>query len=159
MARIADQANAQYQPDRPQAIAPLLADGLRATRALTERVRASSLPDPGKADVLFELGAKENQFEHALSDSLGLSLFAEAGPDKEPQRQGPFGLVRSVVHHRDTRPDVRRARGPAESEPGERECREHRTGRIGRKSLADCEQGSSSRKRWPHARWASFASR
>lgn len=91
MARIADQANAQYQPDRPQAIAPLLADGLRATRALLERVRSSSLPDPGKPDVLFELSAKENEFERALSASLGLSLFAESGPDKEPQRQGPFG--------------------------------------------------------------------
>ncbi len=90
MARIADQANAQYQPDHPQAIAPLLADGLRATRALMERVRASSLPDPGKPDVLFELSAKENQFERALSDSLGLSLFAEVSPEHEPQRQGPF---------------------------------------------------------------------
>ena len=91
MAHIADQANAQYQPDRPQAIAPLLADGLRATRALMERVRSSSLSDPGKADVLFELAEKENQFEHALIDSLGLSLFAESGPGREPQRQSPFG--------------------------------------------------------------------
>ena len=90
MSRVADQASAQYQPDRPQAIAPLLADGLRSTRALTDRVRASSLPDPGRSDVMFELAAKENQFEHALADSLGLSLFAVVAPEREPQRQGPY---------------------------------------------------------------------
>jgi LmbE family N-acetylglucosaminyl deacetylase len=90
VARLADQANAQYQPDKPQAIAPALADGLRATRSLTERVRGASIADPGKSDVLFELAAKENQFEHALAESLGLSLFAVVAPDREPARQGPF---------------------------------------------------------------------
>ncbi len=39
----------QYHADRPQSIAPVLADGLRATRALIGQVRAESLPEPGKA--------------------------------------------------------------------------------------------------------------
>ncbi len=90
LARLADQANAQYQADKPQGIAPVLADGLRTTRSLTERVRGSSIADPGKSDVLFELAAKQNQFEHALTDSLGLSLFAVVAPDRDPPRQGPF---------------------------------------------------------------------
>jgi LmbE family N-acetylglucosaminyl deacetylase len=85
MAKLADEANAQYHPDRPQAIAPVLADGLRTTRALMDRVRAANLPD-----VLFELRAKEDQFENALVDALGLSMLAVVAPDREPQRQGPF---------------------------------------------------------------------
>ncbi|HYL38691.1 MAG TPA: PIG-L family deacetylase [Bryobacteraceae bacterium] len=90
LARFADQANAQYQPDRPQAIAPLLADGLRATRALMDRVRASSLPANATADVQFELRAKQDQFEHALAGALGVSMLAVVAPEKEPQRPGPF---------------------------------------------------------------------
>jgi LmbE family N-acetylglucosaminyl deacetylase len=90
MARLADQANAQYQPDRPQAIAPLLADGLRATRGLMEQVRTASFTDAGKSYVGFELTAKEQQFERALAEALGLSLLAVVAPEREPPRQGPF---------------------------------------------------------------------
>jgi LmbE family N-acetylglucosaminyl deacetylase len=87
IARLADQASSQYRPDRPQAIAPALADGLSATRALIGSVRAGSLPEPGKSDVLFELGVKEEQFEHALAESLGLSLQATVMADRP---QGPL---------------------------------------------------------------------
>ena len=90
IARLADQASSQYQPDRPQAIAPALADGLSATRALIGRVRAGSLPEPGKSDILFELGVKEEQFEHALAESLGLSLQATVMADRPQGPLGPF---------------------------------------------------------------------
>ena len=93
LAQIADQANAQYQPDHPQTIAPLLSDGLRAARELMGRVRTSSIADSGKSDVLFELGAKENQFERALADSLGVSLIGVVAPDREPAQQGPFPQI------------------------------------------------------------------
>ena len=83
MGRLADQANSEYHADRPQAIAPVLADGLRATRALMEHVRAGSLPEPGRDDILFELRAKESQFEHALEDALGTSLLAVVAPERE----------------------------------------------------------------------------
>ena len=90
IARLANQASDQYQADRPQGIAPLLADGLRATRSLLDQVHAGSLPDPGKSDVVFELRAKEDQFERALGESLGLSLQAGVLPEKEPQVRNPF---------------------------------------------------------------------
>ncbi|MGA2269687.1 MAG: PIG-L family deacetylase [Bryobacteraceae bacterium] len=93
IAKLADQASSQYQPDRPQVIAPVLAEGLQATRALIERVRGGNLPEPGKSDIVFELGVKEGQFEHALAESLGLSLQATVMPDREPQRIGPFALA------------------------------------------------------------------
>jgi LmbE family N-acetylglucosaminyl deacetylase len=90
MARLATQASAGYRPDRPQGIAPLLADGVRATRSLIAQVEASSLPEPGKNDVLFELRAKEDQFEQALTDALGFSLQAAVMPSREPQGPNPF---------------------------------------------------------------------
>ena len=88
IAKLADQASSQYHPDRPQAIAPALAGGLNATRALIGRVRAGNLPEPGRSDILFELGVKEQQFEHALAESLGLSLQVTVMADRP---QGPFG--------------------------------------------------------------------
>jgi LmbE family N-acetylglucosaminyl deacetylase len=90
LAELAAQANTEYQPDHPQGIAPVLASGLGGTRDLIARTRASTIPDSGKQDILFELAAKEKQFERALIDSLGLSLFAVVAPDREPARQGPY---------------------------------------------------------------------
>jgi LmbE family N-acetylglucosaminyl deacetylase len=93
IARLADQASTDYRPERPQAIAPTLATGLTATRALIGKVRESNLPDPGKSDVAFELAAKEDQFEHALAESLGLSLQAAVTLEKEPtQMRTPFAM-------------------------------------------------------------------
>lgn len=91
IARLANQASDQYHPDRPQAVAPVLADGLRATRTLLGQVRGGNLPEPGKADVAFELHAKQDQFEKALAASLGLSVYAAVVADKEPQGRNPFG--------------------------------------------------------------------
>ncbi len=72
--RPAADAMKQYAVDRPSGIAPMLSDGLKATRVLIDRVSASSLAEPGKSDVLFELRAKEQQFEKALAASLELWL-------------------------------------------------------------------------------------
>ena len=80
IARIADEANAQYRPDRPAGIAPLLADGLRSTRALLAKLAGSALPEAGKNNVAFELRAKERQFEKALAAALGFSLQASVAP-------------------------------------------------------------------------------
>jgi LmbE family N-acetylglucosaminyl deacetylase len=90
IARLAEQASSQYQPDRPHAIAPALAGGLTATRALMDRVRAGNLAEPGKSDILFELGVKEGQFEHALAEALGLSLQAAVMADRPQGPLAPF---------------------------------------------------------------------
>ncbi len=94
IAHLADQANADYRPDTPQAIAPALADGLRATRALAAKVAAANLPEPGKSDVAFELHAKEDQFERALAASLGISVQAMVAPPGAPSgMRNPFSAV------------------------------------------------------------------
>ncbi len=93
MARLADLAAAEYRPDHPQGIAPSLAQGLAATRSLTDRVQSESLAEPGKSDVLFELRAKEDQFGHALAEALGVSLQAAVTVEREGQRPSPYQQV------------------------------------------------------------------
>jgi LmbE family N-acetylglucosaminyl deacetylase len=75
LARIATAANHDYHADRPQEIAPLLAQGLDTTRKLIDRVHTGHLDD-----VEFELRAKEDQYEHALAIALGLSLHSVVAP-------------------------------------------------------------------------------
>lgn len=92
IARLADEANAQYRPDRPDTIAPVLAHGLSDTRALLAKVAGSDLPEPGKGDVAFELRAKETQFEKALAAALGISLQAAVAPPPA-NAPNPFAAV------------------------------------------------------------------
>ncbi len=79
IARDAADAMRQFTPDHPVAIAPALAAGLKATRALVAQVEASGLAEPGKSDVAFELGVKERQFQRALAAALEVSLQTSVG--------------------------------------------------------------------------------
>ncbi len=58
------------------------------TRALTDQVQRSTLSEPGKSDIEYELGQKANEFEEALTLALGVLFEATVAPDKEPT--GPF---------------------------------------------------------------------
>jgi len=82
VSRLAADALKQYAADRPAAIAPILADGLKATRALSEQVRNSQLAEPGKSDVEFELHLKEQQFEKALAASLEISFLTTVASEE-----------------------------------------------------------------------------
>jgi len=93
LAAFAQRAAAAYVPDHPNAIAPILADGLRATRALRAELGSSNLLEPGKSDVAFELSAKEQQFQNALAAALGLSMQAIVAPEREPAPGRGFGSV------------------------------------------------------------------
>lgn len=86
MAQFADDAMKQYVPERPAGIAPVLADGLKATRALMEQVRASSVT--GKDDVLVELAAKEQEFQEALAASLEVSFQTTVVAAEAPRGRG-----------------------------------------------------------------------
>ncbi|HEY1214004.1 MAG TPA: PIG-L family deacetylase [Bryobacteraceae bacterium] len=87
---LAGQAADRYRPNTPVTIAPILGDGLKATRALIQEVKNSNLPEPGKSDILFELRAKQDQFEKALTLALGLTFEAAVAPAKPPS--GPFAM-------------------------------------------------------------------
>ena len=113
ISKIADEACDKYRPGNPWQIAPLLADGLKATRALLEQVRRGNLAEPGKSDVAFELNAKQEQFEKALTLALGLSFDAVVAPEKG-SRQSIRRRTGDYLHHRDSRSEVRRANEPAQ---------------------------------------------
>jgi LmbE family N-acetylglucosaminyl deacetylase len=85
--KFAGEACDKYRPGSPAEIAPWLAEGLRTTRALLAQVEASSLPEPGKSDVAFELRVKEKQFSQALALALEVSFDAVVAPEKEPDNR------------------------------------------------------------------------
>jgi LmbE family N-acetylglucosaminyl deacetylase len=91
IAKFSGDAMKQYQVDHPSSIAPILADGLKATRTLIEQVRTSPLADAGKNDVLFELNQKQQQFEQALAASLEISFETSVAAEEPPAPPAPAG--------------------------------------------------------------------
>ena len=79
-----EQAMSQFSAAHPEKIAPVLADGLKQTNALAAQVKASSLSEQSKYDVLRELALKQDQFQHAIVLALGVSLDATAGAKRAP---------------------------------------------------------------------------
>lgn len=85
---LVEKAMNDFSAQHPEAIAPTLAAGLKATNELLGKVAASDLTPDSKADVTHELRVKQAQFANALAESLGLSVLATVAPEKEPT--GPF---------------------------------------------------------------------
>jgi LmbE family N-acetylglucosaminyl deacetylase len=82
-----------FRPDRPQEIAPILAEGLKHTQVLLNELRASHIAEPGRANVIYELEQKQLQFGKALVAALGLSLQATVISDRPVA--SPFGPMPS----------------------------------------------------------------
>jgi LmbE family N-acetylglucosaminyl deacetylase len=78
-----EQAMRQFRVDAPEAIAPLLAQGLLSTQALMRQIEQKPLPEDARYNLLHELGVKQTQFQHALLQALGLSVTATAGVDSQ----------------------------------------------------------------------------
>lgn len=79
-----EDAISRFSAVRPDATAPALATGLKATSALLDAVRASNLPDMAKYNLNHELQVKRVQFNDALAEALGLSLATTVAPVTEP---------------------------------------------------------------------------
>ncbi|MFL6438180.1 MAG: PIG-L family deacetylase [Terriglobales bacterium] len=77
-----------FSAQNPEAIAGTLAEGLKATNDVLDRVTTSNLSEDSKYDISRELKVKQVQFENALVESLGISVLATLAPEKEPT--GPF---------------------------------------------------------------------
>ena len=69
-----------YLPENPEKIAPELAIGYTKTKDLIDAVKASSLSDEDKANVVHELNIKLVQFNTALAEALGLQVNAVVIP-------------------------------------------------------------------------------
>jgi LmbE family N-acetylglucosaminyl deacetylase len=89
ISRLVEQARHQFRATNPEGIAPTLAKGLKATNELMARVQASSLPDEAKYNIDFELGVKQDQFNSAILQSLGISMQTVVTPFPASKRN-PF---------------------------------------------------------------------
>jgi LmbE family N-acetylglucosaminyl deacetylase len=88
-----ESAIASYSAANPATIAPSLAKGLAQTNSLISDVAASKLSAEARYNMTHELVIKQQQFNLALQQSLGLTLMANTteGGGGGPARIGPFG--------------------------------------------------------------------
>lgn len=80
LAAIVEKAARQYDATAPEKCAEPLASGLAATRALRKEIAASSLSADARFSMDHALETKEEEFNHALGLSLGLTLVATLEP-------------------------------------------------------------------------------
>lgn len=77
---LVEQAMKQFTAQRPEEIAPILAEGLKAANALLRQVADSHLTADAKYNVTHELKVKQAQFNTGIIEALGLSLMATVAP-------------------------------------------------------------------------------
>jgi hypothetical protein len=82
---LVEQAMSHFRAQRPEQIAPLLAQGLKATNSLIEQVAGSHLTVDVKYNVTHELNVKQAQFNEAIAEALGLELQATVAPKRPPK--------------------------------------------------------------------------
>ncbi len=80
----------KFEARAPWLVAPELAAGMRLTRALIERVRASQIEAAGKDHLLFLLGNKEREFNEAMNKTLGLVMEVLVDPESSNEGGMPF---------------------------------------------------------------------
>jgi LmbE family N-acetylglucosaminyl deacetylase len=85
-----EQGMHEFSVDHPEKVAPSLAKGLQETNALVEQVSKSQLSEDAKYNILHELAIKQDQFQQAIVESLGVSLEATVVPKREPPRPNFF---------------------------------------------------------------------
>ncbi|HTV54711.1 MAG TPA: PIG-L family deacetylase, partial [Terriglobia bacterium] len=87
--RQVEEAISHFSAERPAKTAPMLAKGLEETQQLLQQVQRSSLSHESKYNIEFELRVKQNQFNTALIQALGLSIRATVAPQPHPAKT-PF---------------------------------------------------------------------
>ncbi len=86
-----EEAIAGYNAINPAGIAPTLARGLSQTNALIGEVAKSKLPSEARYNMTHELTVKQQQFNLALEQALGLALMANLTEGGVAGRISPFG--------------------------------------------------------------------
>jgi LmbE family N-acetylglucosaminyl deacetylase len=81
---------------QPWGVASELAAGTKATRALIEKVKASSLEAATKGHVLFLLGNKEQEFNDAMHKALGLVMEVLVDPERASEGSASFSAPRAT---------------------------------------------------------------
>lgn len=73
---LVEQATRNFSMDKPESIAPTLAQGFAQTDSLIQEIQKKRLPDDARYNMLHELTVKRMQFNVALVQALGLDLHA-----------------------------------------------------------------------------------
>jgi LmbE family N-acetylglucosaminyl deacetylase len=89
--RAADRALAEFDPRRPGAIAPVLAEGLSAVRAARAALRTVTASEDARAEADFLLAHEEKEFADALQTAAGVMV--ETLADAETLAPGESVMV------------------------------------------------------------------
>lgn len=84
-------AAAAFDATDPTKSAPALAEGLKQTRDALAALEAASLPAEAKLNMKHELEVKQDEFNKALSDALGVYVVATASGKAPPAAPGGRG--------------------------------------------------------------------
>src|SRR5262245_55582327 len=87
-------AISKFDALKPWVVASDLAAGTKATRALIEKVKASSPEDANRDHVLFLLGNKEQEFNDAMNKALGLVMEDLVDSERESEVPATIGAKR-----------------------------------------------------------------
>src|SRR6266540_5110176 len=91
-------AISKFDALKPWVVVSDLAAGTKATRALIEKVKASS-PEPANKDhVLFLLGNKAQEFNDAMNKALGLVMEALVDPERASGGPASFFALRETFN-------------------------------------------------------------
>jgi LmbE family N-acetylglucosaminyl deacetylase len=88
-----EDAISSFNATDPAKIAPQLAQGLIETSSLIADLAKSSLPAEAKYNMTHELQIKQQQFNDALGQALGVSILASLTAGSGTGRMGPFGDI------------------------------------------------------------------
>lgn len=88
----------KFDARQPWGTASDLAAGRKATRALIEKVKVSSIESNGKDQLLFLLGNKDNEFNDAMNKALGLAMEALVDPAKPAEGAQAFFQSRETFN-------------------------------------------------------------
>jgi LmbE family N-acetylglucosaminyl deacetylase len=83
-------AISKFNALKPWSVAPDLAAGTKATRALIEKLKAAPIEAAGKDHLLFLLNNKEREFNDAMNKALSLVMEVLVDPEKPAEGQPSF---------------------------------------------------------------------
>ncbi len=95
--RYANEASKLFSMHDPSACAPALLAGRVETKALVTRLEGSKLSPSAKADLLSALRTKEEQFEQAANESLGVVLEATVDVSGAPPAPSYFPRMEQTL--------------------------------------------------------------
>jgi LmbE family N-acetylglucosaminyl deacetylase len=88
----------KFDARKPWAVAFELLAGMRATRALLDKVKGSQIDEADKDHLLFLLRNKESEFNDAMNKALGLSMEVLVKPKNPPAGSGAFFQSRETFN-------------------------------------------------------------